>query len=228
LDTKPIETNRVKDEDIRVLIADDHMLVCLGLRLVLERAGIDVIGDAATGREAIVRAQESVPDVVLLDLVMPDMDGFDVLTAIRRTVPHTKVLVTTAYARADYVTRALSMGAAGFITKDDDPDSILGAVRAVAAGEAVVSRRLLSKTMQEFQGAIKENDKKLSQGIELTPKEITVLRLVARGYDNAAIAEELSLSINTVKAHVSRVLTKLDVPDRTKAAIWAHERGAGL
>lgn len=211
---------------IRVLIADDHKLVCAGLRMVLERAGLEVVGEAPTGRKAIEMAQEAKPDVILLDIIMPDMDGLQALSAIRATLPKTTVIMSTAYARPDFMARAIALGAAGYITKDEDPTVIPRAIAAVVDGEAIVNREILTLALRELSGATKGAP--AGPGGELptlTAQQLRVLTLIAEGMDNATIADTLSISVNTVKTHVRDILVKLAVTDRTQAAIWAFRNG---
>ncbi len=211
---------------IRVLIADDHKLVCLGLRLVLERDGIEVVGEASTGRQAVQLAQETVPDVVLLDILMPDMDGLEALAGIRAILPKTSVIMVTAYARPDFLARAIALGAAGYTTKDEDPARVSRAVRSVVEGEAIVNRDLLGLAMKELAEAPAELTGTGSANIpSLTPQQLRVLTLIAEGLDNDAIAQTLTISRNTVKTHVREIFQKLGVSDRTRAAVWALRHG---
>ncbi len=211
---------------IRVLIADDHKLVCIGLRMVLERAGFDVVGEASTGRQAVERARELDPQVILLDIIMPDMDGLQALAALRASMPHTSVIMSTAYARPDFLARAIAAGAAGYITKDDDPASIPRIVRSVVEGEAIVNRDILTLALRELSGLTKTSPMG-PQGEKpaLTPQQLRVLSLIAEGMDNATIADTLSVSKNTVKTHVRDIFARLGVNDRTQAAIWALRTG---
>jgi len=211
---------------IRVLIADDHKLVCLGLRLVLERDGIEVVGEASTGRQAVQLAQETVPDVVLLDILMPDMDGLEALAGIRAILPKTSVIMVTAYARPDFLARAIALGAAGYTTKDEDPARVSRAVRSVVEGEAIVNRDLLGLAMKELAEAPAELTGTGAANIpSLTPQQLRVLTLIAEGLDNDAIAQTLTISRNTVKTHVREIFQKLGVSDRTRAAVWALRHG---
>lgn len=213
-------------EHITVLIADDHNLVCLGLKMLLEGDGMEVVGMASTGQQAVQAAQESIPDVILLDLKMPDMDGFVALSIIRATVPHAKIIITTGFADPDHVSQVLSMGASGFVTKEASPDSIIGAVRAVAAGAAVVSsRRPLTQALEDVPQTSHGQTRSLTDDYGLTGQEMVVLHLIGEGFTNQAMAKELKLSVNTVRRHVSSVLGKLNVENRTRAAIWAYKHG---
>lgn len=216
----------VPNQHISVLIADDHNLVCLGLKMLLEGDGMEVIGMASTGKQAVQMAQESIPDVILLDLMMPEMDGFVALSIIRATVPHSKIIVTTGFAESDHVSQALAMGASGYVTKEASPDSIIGAVRAVAAGAAVVtSRKPLTQALEDFPQESPRNPQNMSDEYGLTNQEIVVLCLMGEGLGNRAISKQLKLSVNTVRRHVSSILGKLNVENRTRAAIWAYKHG---
>jgi DNA-binding NarL/FixJ family response regulator len=216
----------MQSDKVRVLIADDHRLVSLGLRMVMERAGMDVVGEAATGRVAVEMAEKLHPDVVLLDILMPDMDGLQALGAIRSAVPGASIIIITAYARPDFLARAVAMGAAGYITKDEDPAKIPLAVRAVVDGEAIVNRDLLEMALREIGDTPQAHPGRPHQEVPpLTPQQKRVLTLIAEGLDNDTIAQTLSVSKNTVKTHVREIFQKLGVTDRTQAAVWALRNG---
>ena len=207
----------------RVLIVDDQPLMRAGFKSVLEASGqIDVVGEAATGAEAIEQARRLGPDVVLMDVRMPDMDGIE---ATRR-MPQQKVLILTTFGLDEYIIEALRAGASGFLLKDAPVDDLLGAVRAVAAGDAqlspAVTKRLLDQVARRLPAAVDRDDALLE---ELTARELEVLRLLAVGMSNAEIGEALVVSEATVKTHVSSVLGKLGLRDRVQAVIYAYENG---
>ena len=190
---------------------------------MLEASGqVDVVGEAATGGEAIEQARRLDPDVVLMDVRMPDMDGIE---ATRR-MPQQKVLILTTFGLDEYIIEALRAGASGFLLKDAPVDDLLGAVRAVAAGDAqlspAVTKRLLDQVARRLPAAVDRDDALLE---ELTAREREVLRLLAVGMSNAEIGEALVVSEATVKTHVSSVLGKLGLRDRVQAVIYAYENG---
>jgi len=210
----------------RVLIADDHGIVVEGLRLYLQQDGIDVIGVAHTGRETIELAQVLKPEVVLLDIRMPDMDGLQALAAIKDSGHPVAVIIMSGFVRMEYLTRAITLGAAGFLSKDVDPERIPHAIRAVSSGDSIIDREVLLDAIQEFNFATDPERSEPTSTIQpLTKQELRVLKLIGEGLNNESIAQMLSVSRNTVKAHVSSVLSKLGVSDRTQAAIWAVRRG---
>ena len=207
----------------RVLIVDDQPLMRAGFKSVLEASGqVDVVGEAATGGEAIEQARRLDPDVVLMDVRMPDMDGIE---ATRR-MPQQKVLILTTFGLDEYIIEALRAGASGFLLKDAPVDDLLGAVRAVAAGDAqlspAVTKRLLDQVARRLPAAVDRDNALLE---ELTARELEVLRLLAVGMSNAEIGEALVVSEATVKTHVSSVLGKLGLRDRVQAVIYAYENG---
>jgi DNA-binding NarL/FixJ family response regulator len=207
----------------RVLIVDDQPLMRAGFKSVLEASGqVDVVGEAATGAEAIEQARRLDPDVVLMDVRMPDMDGIE---ATRR-MPKQKVLILTTFGLDEYIIEALRAGASGFLLKDAPVEELLSAVRAVAAGDAqlspAVTKRLLDQVARRLPAAV-DHDEVLLE--ELTARERDVLRLLAVGMSNAEIGEALVVSEATVKTHVSSVLGKLGLRDRVQAVIYAYENG---
>jgi DNA-binding NarL/FixJ family response regulator len=219
----------MQTQEIRVLIADDHLVVGEGLRLYLDRReGLRVVGTATSGKDAIDRCIELQPDVLLLDIRMPDMDGLTALETIRKQLPDLRVIVLTSYTEPLYLARAMALDVAGFLSKDIDPKYLPDAIRASCTGDTVIDRSLLRKVVQKCQDAQGWNPAALGNGHEhLTEQEVRVLQLIGLGLDNAAISETLVLSRNTVKKHVQHVLAKLSVSDRTQAAIWAVQHGIG-
>jgi DNA-binding NarL/FixJ family response regulator len=211
------------DGPIRVLIVDDQPLARAGFRAVLEAAvGIEVAGEAADGEAAVEAARRDRPDVVLMDIRMPGLDGIEAT----RQMPGQKVLILTTFGLDEYIVEALRAGASGFLLKDAPVEELLAAIRAVAAGDAqlspAVTRRLLNQVARRLPAPVPRDDDGLA---ELTPRELEVLRLIAGGFSNAEIAEALVVSDPTVKSHVSSLLGKLGLRDRVQAVIYAYEHG---
>ena len=210
---------------IRVLIADDQSLVRAGLRLVLEgHDDIEVVGEASNGHEAIFSAGRLKPDVVLMDIRMPELDG---LAATRRiTAEHpARVLVLTTYDLDEYVYDALQAGASGFLLKDTPPAQLVDGIRAVASGEALLAPTVTRRLIEEFSRIRPAREARPAALDELTPRELEVLKLLARGLSNAEIAEALVLGDTTIKTHVTHVLSKLNLRDRVQAVVLAYEVG---
>jgi DNA-binding NarL/FixJ family response regulator len=206
-----------------VVIADDQPMMRAGFKAVLEATGaVEVVGEAATGEEAIVAAGEHSPDVVLMDIEMPGMDGIE---ATRR-LPRQRVLILTTFGLDEYIVDALRAGASGFLLKDAPTQDVVDAVRSVAAGDAVLSpavtRQLLDQVGRRLPAAVSRSPAALA---DLTDREREVLRLLAAGLSNAELAEALYLSEATVKTHVSNLLGKLGLRDRVQAVIYAYETG---
>lgn len=211
---------------VTVLIADDHGAVREGLRVLLEREGLQVVGEAATGRQAIDLTRDLQPDVVLLDIRMPGGDGLQALAAIKAARPETSVIMLTTYANPAYLARAVAAGAAGYLCKEVDPERIPRAVRAAAAGEELLNRDLLRAALAKAMSEAPVGPEPDSLPVEpLTEREVEVLRLIVAGLDNDAIADVLCVSVFTVKTHVRHILGKLGVSDRTQAAVWAVRHG---
>jgi NarL family two-component system response regulator LiaR len=204
---------------ITVLIADDHAVVREGLRSFLDvQEGVEVVGEAEDGEAAVAAVERLVPDVVLMDLVMPQMDGLAALRRLREISPSTRVVVLTSYAQDEKVLAAIRAGAAGYLLKDVRPPELVEAIRRAADGEAWLHPTAAARLMRELaeRGAAEEAD-----AARLTPRELEVLRLIAQGKSNKAIAAELVVSEKTVKTHVSNILAKLHLADRTQAALYA-------
>jgi DNA-binding NarL/FixJ family response regulator len=211
-------------EATRVLLVDDQELVRAGFRLILERAGFDVVGEASDGLEAVTLVGDLCPSVVLMDIRMPRMDGIEATRQIVRKDPEVRVLALTTFDLDEYVYAAVQAGAFGFLLKDVPPDDLVHAVRVVKRGESMLApsltRRLLERFVQAPRaGAVPD------VWSPLTEQELRVAKCVARGLSNADIAAELFLSEATVKTYVSRLFTKLDVRDRVQVAVLAYETG---
>jgi DNA-binding NarL/FixJ family response regulator len=204
-------------EQIRVLVVDDHPIVRQGLVAYLgSRDDITVVGEAADGSGAIAAAVRLRPDVVLLDLVMPRMDGVEATRRLRDLVPDVRVLVLTSFAAEDHVVDAVRAGAAGYLLKDVEPADIAAAIRAVHRGDAYLHPEAAAHVI-----AIVHNDGHAQALAELTPRERDVLMLIGKGRSNREIARDLTVAEKTVKTHVSSILRKLNVRDRTQAALIA-------
>jgi DNA-binding NarL/FixJ family response regulator len=208
---------------LRVVIADDQPLMRAGFRTVLEATGaIEVVAEAGDGEEAIAAARAHDPDVVLMDIRMPKLDGIEAT----RALPRHRVLILTTFGLDEYIVEALRAGASGFLLKDARPQELVGAVRAVAAGDAVLSaqvtRRLLDQVAHRLPAPVERDGGALAA---LTDRELEVLRLLAGGRSNAEIAAALVVSEATVKSHVSNLLGKLGLRDRVQAVILAYETG---
>ena len=214
---------------IRVLLADDQALIRMGFRMVLDaEADIEVVGEAADGAAAITQAKALNPDVVLMDIRMPGVNGIEATAEITRTLD-TKVLILTTFDLDEYAFGGLRAGASGFLLKDTRPAELLEAIRTVASGEAVVSPRITRRMLEMFAGQLPSGATASGQVdpriASLTPRETEILCLVARGMSNAEIAAELVVSATTVKTHVGSVLAKLGVRDRVQAVVVAYETG---
>ena len=206
-------------EPIRVLIADDHRVVRQGLLGFLETySDIEVVAEAKNGAEAVALAREHVPDVILMDLLMPEMDGVEAIGQIAELSPTTRIIVLTSYTSDDYLFPAMRAGASGYLLKDVEPEALVHAIRAAARGHATlhpdVAARLIRSTEHHDEDAL----------ADLSERELDVLRLVARGLNNREIGNALSIAEGTVKSHVSNILSKLHLAHRTQAAIYAIKR----
>jgi two-component system, NarL family, response regulator LiaR len=202
-------------DEVTILIVDDHPVVRQGLRTFLDlQEDLLVVGEAETGAEAVAKVQELLPEVVLMDLVMPDVDGIEAARRIRDVSPSTKVIVLTSYADDEKIFPAIKAGAAGYLLKDVEPAELAEGIRRVQRGEGLLHPKIAARVMREV-------TEEKAEGEVLTTRELDVLRGLARGLSNKAIAEELVVSEKTVKTHVSNILAKLHLVDRTQAALYA-------
>jgi DNA-binding NarL/FixJ family response regulator len=212
-------------QKIRVLIADDQTLVRTGFRVILEAEGdIEVVAEAGTGTEAIRQAQLAEPDVILMDIRMPELDGLAATEEILRHPDPPTIVVLTTFDQNEYVYRALHAGAAGFLLKDAPSSRLIAAVRAAATGDSLIEPSITRRLLERF-AAPAEAVGLPGELAALTERELDVLRLIARGLSNAEIAAELVVAETTVKTHVARILTKLGVRDRVQAVVVAYETG---
>lgn len=207
---------------IRVFIADDHAIVRKGIRAVLEIVpDIEVVGEAANGRDAVYRVEELEPDVILMDLVMPDMDGIEAIHRIKERQSKARILVLTTFAGEDKIFPAIKAGALGYHLKDSRPQELAQAIRQVHRGESslhpVIARRVLEELTRPSERPPTPDP--------LTPREVEVLRLVAQGLENSEIAAKLVITEATVRTHVSNITSKLQVASRTQAALYALREG---
>jgi NarL family two-component system response regulator LiaR len=210
-------------ERISILIVDDHSVVRQGVRAFLEaQPDLAIAGEAESGEQAVQRAQELIPDVVLMDLALPGIDGVEATRQIKRVSPRTQVIVLTSYYEDEHVFPALRAGAISYTLKDIRPAELVEIVRKAAAGESVLHPRVASRLIQEVRQAKRTVPPAFA---ELTERELEVLRMIAEGHSNASIAEQLVLSEKTVKGHVSNILSKLHMEDRTQAAVFAWQQG---
>lgn len=210
-------------EPITIIIADDHEVVRKGLRSYLDILNeFKVLGEASSGEEAIELVKEHVPDVLLLDLIMPGLDGVETTRRVKAISPRTHVVVLTSYHEDEHVFPALKAGAISYILKDIRMEKLVEALNRAAQGEATLHPRVAARVLQNMRGDNTDNLQVIS---DLTERELDVLRLIANGLSNNQIAEQLVISENTVKGHVSNILSKLHLADRTQVAVFAWQKG---
>jgi DNA-binding NarL/FixJ family response regulator len=208
---------------ITIVIVDDHAVVRQGLRAYLNAIpGIDVVAEADSGKLAVKLAAEFIPDVVLMDLVMEGMDGVEATRQVKNVSPRSQVVVLTSYHQDEHIFPALQAGAISYILKDIKMEELAEAVHRAARGEATLHPRVAARVIQEIHGPRKAE---LNPFTELTERELDVLKLIAKGMSNSQIAEQLVITENTVKGHVSNILSKLHLADRTQAAVYAWQQG---
>lgn len=210
-------------DKISVLITDDHTLVRQGIRTFLElQPDLIVTGEADSGETAVRMAAELVPDVALMDLVMPGMGGVEATRRVKQVSPHTQIIVLTSYHEDEYIFPALRAGALSYVLKDVGPDELADTIRMAARGESVLHPRVAARVVQEVRGSRRDMPNLFT---DLSDRELEVLRLIADGLSNAEIASKLVISEKTVKGHVSNILGKLHMMDRTQAAVYAWQQG---
>jgi NarL family two-component system response regulator LiaR len=211
------------DESITVMIVDDHEMVRHGAAGYLEaQEDVHVIAQAESGEEALTIALENVPDVVLMDLVMPGMDGVEATRRLKDLSPRTQVIILTSYHEDEHIFPALQAGAISYLLKDVKAAELVEAIRRAARGEATLHPRIAERVIKEFRVGDPEKRRLFT---ELTEREMEVLKLIAKGYTNKKIADHLVVTVGTVKGHVSNILSKLHLADRTQAAVYAWQEG---
>jgi DNA-binding NarL/FixJ family response regulator len=221
--SEPITT---RDETpTRVLLVDDHDLFRAGLRTLLEEQGVDIVGEAESGTEALRQLRESAPEVVVMDLNMPGISGVEATRQMTMIAPLTRVLVLTISDQDEDVMDAILAGACGYLLKDASITELMAGIRAAAAGESLVSPAIASKVLQRLRASSASPREAETIRSELSEREIQVLKLIANGKDNAQIAADLHISPKTVKNHISNILMKLQIENRIQAAVYAVRSG---
>jgi NarL family two-component system response regulator LiaR len=213
----------MKHHRTSILIADDHEVVRNGIRSYLETiTDFHVVGEASSGEEALSQVAELIPDIVLLDLIMPGMDGIETTRRVKQTSPRTQVVVLTSYHEDVHIFPALKAGAISYILKDMRMEKLVDVLHRAVQGEVTLHPRVAARVLQNIRG---ENGEEQPLFTELTDRETDVLKLIASGLTNSQIAEKLVISENTVKGHVSNILSKLHLADRTQVAVYAWQQG---
>jgi DNA-binding NarL/FixJ family response regulator len=218
-------TTEPRHDALRVLIVDDHDLFRTGLRNLLEEQGIDVVGEAGAGNDAIRSVRELAPDVVVMDLNMPGMSGVEATRQITGIAPLTRVLVLTISDQDSDVLDAILAGACGYLLKDSSIQELMAGIRAASIGESLISPSIAAKVLQRVRATSSVSEIAETIRAELSDREIEVLKLIANGKDNAMIAAELHISPKTVKNHISNILMKLQIDNRIQAAVYAVKSG---
>jgi len=208
---------------VTVVIVDDHFVVREGVRALFEtQPDISIVGEAASGEAAVRLCADYAPDVVLMDLLMPGLNGVEATRQIKQVSPRSQVIVLTSYHEDEHILPAVRAGALSYLLKEAGPDELLAAVQKAARGETTIHPRVAAKMMRTLQGAEAKDENPFD---DLSKRELEVLRLIAEGLSNAAIGEALFISEKTVKSHVGNILSKLHLADRTQAAVYAWRRG---
>jgi len=224
--SEPLETTeRVDEAPLRVLLVDDHDLFRTGLRNLLEDQGVEIIGEAGDGAQAITQVRELAPDVVVMDLNMPGVTGVEATRQITSIAPLTRVLVLTISDQDTDVLDAILAGACGYLMKDASIDELMDGIRAASIGESLISSHIAGKVLQRVRATSSQPEMAELIRTELSDREIEVLKLIANGKDNAMIAGELHISPKTVKNHISNILMKLQIDNRIQAAVYAVRSG---
>ncbi len=224
--SEPVETAPDRQVDaLRVLIVDDHDLFRTGLRNLLEEQGVQIVGEAATGENAIRIVRELAPDVVVMDLNMPGIGGVDATRHITSIAPLTRVVMLTISDQDSDVMDAILAGACGYLLKDSSIQELIAGIRAASLGESLISPTIASKVLQRLRASSRQPEIETTIRAELSDREIEVLKLIANGKDNAMIAGELHISPKTVKNHISNILMKLQIDNRIQAAVYAVRSG---
>ena len=216
--------NETQNENpiIRVLVVDDHAIIRKGMKAVLELVPeIELVGEAVNGKQAVRMEQELIPDVILMDLMMPEMDGIECIKQIKTQHPKARILVLTNFAGEDMIFPAIKAGAMGYHLKDSSPEALIEAIRQVSRGVASLHPSIAKKVLDELHNA----DRQSAPDESLTQREMEVLRMIAQGYENKEIGEKLVISEATVRTHVSNILGKLHLASRTQAALYALREG---
>jgi DNA-binding NarL/FixJ family response regulator len=217
-------TETLTTDQLRVMLVDDHDLFRTGLRNLLEEQGVQIVAEASEGSAALSLVRELTPDVVVMDLNMPGMNGIEATREIAREAPLTRVVVLTISDEDDDVIDAILAGACGYLLKDSSIQDLMQGIRAASVGEALISPHIAAKVLQRLRAASVDSET-IARGPELSDRETEVLRLIASGMDNAEIARDLSISPKTVKNHISNILMKLQIENRIQAAVYAVRRG---
>jgi two-component system, NarL family, response regulator LiaR len=210
-------------DPITVVLVDDHSMIRMGLAAYFRTvADIEIVGEAASGEEAVQVVSDLLPEVVLMDLIMPGMDGVEATRQVKRISPSTQVIILTSYHADEHIFPAIRAGALSYVLKDIDPDELAMVIRRAKAGEAVLNPQVAARMVKEIHGSRLDETNPF---LELTDREMNVLRLIASGKNNQEIASELVISEKTVKTHITNILSKLHLKDRTQAAVFAWQAG---